>query len=112
MSELALPLPDELVDAIAERVALKLEERRPTTNADSPASPWLNVEEAAAYLRCERARIYNLVSQRRLPCSKDGTRTLLHREVLDAYLTGGDPWAVAPGSSSAGRNDLRSRTRR
>jgi excisionase family DNA binding protein len=56
----------------------------------------LNVEQATAYIgAASRQRIYDLTSPRRIPAAKDGTRTLIHRAVLDAYLSGGDPWALA-----------------
>ncbi len=91
MTELRLELPPELVEAIAERAAELVAERTPAENG----SPWLNVEEAAAYLRCDRKRIYNLKSAGRLPSAQDGTRPLFHHAVLDAYLLGGDVRAVA-----------------
>jgi excisionase family DNA binding protein len=74
-----LALPPALVEAIAERAAELV--------ADRPAaSPWLDVAEAAGYLRCRRQRVYDLVSAGRLRVAKDGTRSLFRREWLDAYL--------------------------
>jgi excisionase family DNA binding protein len=85
--ELAFPIPDELVDAIAERAAELVADRIP---ADAGASPWMTVAEAADYLRCDRGRVYDLKSSGRLPASgHDGSRPRFHRAVLDAYLAGG-----------------------
>lgn len=44
---------------------------------------WLNVDEAAAYLRVSRATIYNLVSQRRLTSHKIGAKTVFKETDLD-----------------------------
>jgi excisionase family DNA binding protein len=50
------------------------------------APPYLSVAEAAVYLRCDRHRIYDLLSARRLTRFKDGTRTLVSRDELNAHL--------------------------
>jgi excisionase family DNA binding protein len=78
---------DELVERVAVRVAELLVDRMP---APADSSPWLNVEEAAEYMRCKPKRVYDLVSQRRLRAHRDGSRLLLHRDDLDAYLLEGD----------------------
>lgn len=74
-----------MVPAIAEQVAALLAER--TTDA---GSPWLTVPEAAEHMRCKPKRVYDLISQSRLPAHRDGSRVLLRRDELDAYL-GGEP---------------------
>ena len=85
MSDLAAALLGELGDqelrALAERLAPFLR-GQPAT----PASPWLDVDEAAEHLRCRPQRIYDLVSAGRLRVAKDGTRSLFRREWLDAHL--------------------------
>ena len=87
---LALTVPPALVDAIAGRVVELLDERGAITGM-SPSSPWLDVDEAAAYLRCgSRQRLYDLVSAGALEPSRDGRRLLFRRDTLDAYLRGGD----------------------
>jgi excisionase family DNA binding protein len=93
----ALPDPSEpttgqLLDAalsalaptIAEQVAALLFER--VAEHVGARSPWLSVAEAAEYLRCSPKRIYDLTGQSRLPAHKDGSRLLLRRDELDAYL--------------------------
>ena len=80
----AIPLPPELVEAIAQRAATLVAERQDA----GEAPPYLSVEEAADYLRCKPKRVYDLCSQRRIPFVKDGSRTLLRRVDLDAYLEG------------------------
>jgi excisionase family DNA binding protein len=82
VSELRIAAPPELLEAIAQRAAEILAERQTVTEL----SPYLTVEEAADYLRCKPKRIYDLTSQRRLPFVKDGSRTLLLRADLDAYV--------------------------
>ena len=68
-----------LVELVAERAAAIVLEQLPI---GSPSSPYLNVDEAADYLRCERQRIYDLLSARRLTKLKDGSRVLLLRSEL------------------------------
>jgi excisionase family DNA binding protein len=73
---------DLLVEAVALRVAeLLLTQQRP-----AEPEPYIGVEEAARYLACDRQRIYDLRSQRRLRCIKDGGRLLTRRSWIDAYL--------------------------
>lgn len=74
---------DALVESVAVRVAELLADRLSPAPADSP---WLSVEEAAEYLRCKPKRIYDLVSQHRLPAHRDGNRLLFRREELDDYV--------------------------
>ena len=79
-----------LRDAIEQIVADEVERRLAEIDA-RPAeqpSPYLSVEEAAAYLRCSRQRVYDLLSARRLTRIKDGSRTLLARSEVEEYLNG------------------------
>jgi excisionase family DNA binding protein len=57
-------------------------------------SPYLNVDEAAEYLRCDRQRIYDLVSSGRLTRLKDGSRLLLLRQDLDNHVASALPPAA------------------
>jgi excisionase family DNA binding protein len=81
---LTLSVPPALVGAIAAAVADELE-RRGTTPAAS-ASPYLDVDEAAAYLRCTRQRVYDVVHAGAIEPAPDGRRLLFRREALNAYL--------------------------
>lgn len=78
---LYLAFPPHLVEALANRAAELVLEQMP-----KPAEPYLAVDQAARYMACAPKRIYDLCSQRRIPFAKDGSRTLLRREDLDAYL--------------------------
>ncbi|MBN8869666.1 MAG: helix-turn-helix domain-containing protein [Solirubrobacterales bacterium] len=55
----------------------------------SEPTPYLTAEQAATYLGCDRQRIYDLRSQGRLECRKEGTRLLTKYEWLDAVLEDG-----------------------
>src|SRR5436309_5050308 len=81
---IVLELRDAQVEEIARRAAVlaRLDVRPP------PPSPYLTIPEAAAYLRCKRQRVDDLLSQRRLSRVKDGGRTLIVRAELEAYLGG------------------------
>lgn len=71
---------------IAHAVADELEARGTGRPAATP-SPFLDVDEAAAYLRAGRQRIYDLTHAGSLDACRDGRRLLFRREQLDAYLT-------------------------
>jgi excisionase family DNA binding protein len=81
-SILAIPVPANLVEVVAQRAAEILAAEAPDPLA------YLTVQEAANYLRCKPKRVYDLCSQRRVNYLKDGSRTLLRRVDLDAYLEG------------------------
>jgi excisionase family DNA binding protein len=80
--EVTFSLSREQLEQIAERVAELLTERQAPTGED----PWLNSDQAAAYLGCPRSRIHDLVQLRRLHPHRDGRRLLFRRSDLDAYL--------------------------
>ncbi len=80
---LTIDLPEELLERVAERAAELVAERQ------SSVSRWLTVDEAADYLRCPKSRIYSLVSARRIPFVKDGSRSLFERPALDEWLRKG-----------------------
>jgi excisionase family DNA binding protein len=48
---------------------------------------WIGVREAAEHLGCKPQRIYDLVSQRRIPHERDGSRLLFKRADLDRWLS-------------------------
>ena len=77
MTTFEVVLDDATVSDIARRVAAEI---GPLTE------PWLNVEQAAAYLACPTSRIYQLVSLGQLKRAKDGRRALFRREWLDAVV--------------------------
>jgi excisionase family DNA binding protein len=52
----------------------------------TPESPLLSVAEAAAFLRCKRQRVDDLLYQRRLTRVKEGRRTLIRRDELEQHL--------------------------
>lgn len=93
----AIALPPEALEAIAQRVAEILEGRQP---AAPTASPYLTITQAAAYIGAkDRQRIDDLLSQRKLTRLKDGRRTLVSRAELESYLVG-RCLPVAPGDLS------------
>ena len=81
---LAFALPPALIDAIADAVADRLAGQ--ASGSRSTASPYLDVDEAAVYLRCGKQRIYDLVHDGKLKPRRDGRRLLFHRDVLDGYV--------------------------
>jgi excisionase family DNA binding protein len=81
---LSISLPEVLLEVIAERAAAIVQRRQPVG-----ADPWLGVHEAADHLACPASRIYALVSARRIPHHRDGSRLLFRRSELDAWVERG-----------------------
>lgn len=96
--DLTLPVPRALVDAIAERAAELALDRLSGQALSEKASPYLSVSEAAEYLRAKPQRVYDLLSARRLTRFKDGSRVLVSRAEVDAYLAGGRVAHALPGA--------------
>jgi excisionase family DNA binding protein len=86
---LSLAVPADLVEVVAARAAELVKERKV-----SEAERWIGVQDAATHLACPRSRIYALVSARRIPHCKDGSRLLFRRSELDSWLAEGG--AVRP----------------
>lgn len=79
-----IKVPAEVIETIAESVASQLGER-----LRAQPEKWIGVQEAAAHLACPKSRIYDLVSARRVPHERDGSRLLFRRSELDAWVSGG-----------------------
>jgi excisionase family DNA binding protein len=86
VSELALVVPDQWLEAIAERVLKLLAER-----AQPEPKEFFTVGEAADYARCSPQRIYDLRSSGRLSRHSDGRRALVSRAELDVLLLPAGP---------------------
>ena len=95
MSDLTFTLPPELVEQVAQRAAALVLERQPAQTL----SPFMTIAEAAEYLRCKRQRIDDLLSSGRLTRHKDGTRTLVSRAELAAYIGADCPSVATNGKS-------------
>lgn len=67
----AVSFDDEFVSELAERIAERL--RSPNDNV---VDGFIDVGGAAAFLACPTSRIYALVSARRIPHHRDGSRLL------------------------------------
>ncbi len=76
------------LDALALALAEKLGAY--TTSINIGQEPYWTAEQAAAYISADKQRIYDLRSQDRLRCVKDGSRLLTRQSWLDAYLEGDD----------------------
>lgn len=73
-------LPPELIDAIADAVAERLEP------GSDPA--YLTADEAADRIRAKPGRVYELVRLGKLSADRDGRRVLIRAADLDSYLRG------------------------
>lgn len=88
MSGLRVELPPELVELVAQRAAELVAEQVGSDDG------YLDVAGAAAFLACPKSRIYSLVSARRIPHHRDGSRLLFDRAELREYVRSGG--AVRP----------------
>jgi excisionase family DNA binding protein len=79
-------MDNETLATLADRLAPILATR---IGHAEPPFPWLDVEHAAEHLSCPRSRIYALVSVKRIPHYKDGSRLLFRPEELDAWVRAG-----------------------
>lgn len=82
---LALTVPPELVEVVAERVAELLADRLDALLAPPP-EPYLDVDRAGAYLAAKRSRVYELAESGRVRSFRDGRRLLFRQADLDALL--------------------------
>lgn len=99
-----LPVPAELLDVIAERVAGIVLEHLDGRLAQGEGG-WLDVGAAARHLCCKPMRVYDLVHQRRLEAHRDGSRLLFRRAELDAYVRADT--ALTPASDLAQQRESR-----
>ena len=76
-TRLVVAVPDELVDELAEQLAVRQRPLQPEV---------MTVPEVAKYLRFGKHGIYDLISQGRLAYVTDGSRVLVRRGDLVAYL--------------------------
>ncbi|MEI6235886.1 MAG: helix-turn-helix domain-containing protein [Planctomycetota bacterium] len=53
-------------------------------------TPWLTVEQTAAYLNVAVGTVHNWVSQRYVPFVRRGRVVRFHQETLDAWLRNGE----------------------
>lgn len=98
--QLALSLPDSLIDEIVRRaVAVVLEQLEKSGEAESP---YMTIPEAATFLCGKRQRVDDLLSAGRLTRYKDGGRTLVLRAELKALVVA----RTGPGSRPGGDSIL------
>ena len=84
MSGLHLDISSEFLEQLVELVTARVLER---LDLDRPAhSPLLTILEAADFLRCRRQRVDDHLSAGKLRRYKDGSRTLINRAELEAYV--------------------------
>lgn len=76
-------LSPEAVELIAARAAELVAER------NGAAEPWIGVQQAADHLGCGTSRIYTLISAKRIPHEKDGSRVVFKASDLDAWVRSG-----------------------
>ena len=91
-------LPDDDLRPLVERIA-PMVAPPPTPERPMRRSPLATIPEVAEYLNCPRQRVDDLLHRGRLTRVKDGGRTLIRWEEVDAHLAnrrGGPVGAALP----------------
>jgi excisionase family DNA binding protein len=83
---LELPVPADLIEAIAERVADIVVDRLADQPRGSGSSVWMRSGEAAQYLGWSRSAVYDRVARKAMPHYKVDGMLLFRRNELDAWL--------------------------
>ena len=76
----------EIIDQLATAVAQHLTRNQAEQASSSADSPWLNIENAAAYLDWPKQRLYKLTASGGIPHYKQDGRLLFHRAELDGWM--------------------------
>lgn len=90
VSALLTELDDDALDALAERLAPRLEARL-ARSSQPDADRWMTTTEAAGYLGMTSNALHKLTSARQVPFSQDapGGRCWFKRSELDAWRESG-----------------------
>jgi excisionase family DNA binding protein len=83
---LTVDVSEEMIEAIAQRAAEIV--LSASTDAEV-ATGYVDVAGAADFLACPTSRIYSLVSAKRIPHHRDGSRLLFDRQELRDYVAAG-----------------------
>jgi len=88
----SLHLPAELVDQLADEVAVRA---RAILDENGGGDRWLTLKSAAEYLDCSPRRLYEFVRRDSIPHERDGRRILFLRSELDAWVRRGGAKTLA-----------------
>jgi excisionase family DNA binding protein len=84
---LTIGIPDELVEAIAAKVAERVaQSQEGVGESGCGRSPWMSAASAAVYLDWPRQRIYKLAAQGAIPHYKQDGRLLFNQTEIDHWL--------------------------
>jgi hypothetical protein len=84
MSDITVPVPEQVIEAIAARAAAIVAERM-----EREASPWMTRAQAARYLRVPESRLKKDAAKNGrhvFPVHHDGALVRYHRDELDRWL--------------------------
>ncbi|HVM16420.1 MAG TPA: helix-turn-helix domain-containing protein [Gaiellaceae bacterium] len=85
VGSLTVALPPDFLNQLVELVTAEVADRLAAARDTTPPK-MLTVKQAAALIGAKPQRIYDLLSQRRLTRYKEGGRTLVSREELEALV--------------------------
>ena len=101
---LAAVLAPDLLDALEELVAERVAAELAATSAE-PRSPWLSLGAAAERAGVSERSLERAIAAGRLQSSTIGRRRLVHRDHLDAYVSG-DGGGEAPATPPRRRSGV------
>lgn len=79
----SIPLPPELLEALADQMAAKLAE-----HISPAAEPYRTADQAAEYMSVPKSRIYELKEKEAITFYSEGRTVRFRRSDLDAYMGG------------------------
>jgi Helix-turn-helix domain len=94
MAALSIELPENVLDALAERVAARVLER---LEDGQDGDRWLDAKQAADYLGLSINALHKLTAARQLPAEQEapGHKLWFRRSQLDHWRSGGHNGAFA-----------------
>ena len=94
MAVLSIELPENVLDALAERVAARVLER---LERGQEGDRWLDAKQAADYLGLSINALHKLTAARQLPAEQEapGHKLWFRRSQLDHWRSGGGNGAFA-----------------
>jgi excisionase family DNA binding protein len=77
---------ESILDALADRIATRLESAQVSDTPGAVAPRLLTVEQAASYIGRTKASVQHMVADGALPCVRSDRRVFLDRQDLDRWI--------------------------
>lgn len=86
--KVSLPVPDALIEALANAVADRVARHVDARAEADRGSPWMDIDQACAYLALSKDAVYKLSAVGGIPVRKKagGQGLRFHRDEVDAWM--------------------------